>query len=77
MMYALPLLLFTFGTASGCRCTGVNTGVDTARYGSSYGTTCSAWEDGGTFTSAPSQHLYGHRHMVLPLVVLRRSIDVQ
>ena len=58
MMYALPLLLFTFGTASGCRCTGVNTGVDTARYGSSYGTTCSAWEDGGTFTSAPSCNTY-------------------
>ena len=58
MMYALPLLLFTFGTASGCTCTGVNTGVDTARYGSSYGTTCSAWEDGGTFTSAPSCNTY-------------------
>eukprot|EP00929_Paragymnodinium_shiwhaense_P090646 TRINITY_DN50808_c0_g1_i2.p1 TRINITY_DN50808_c0_g1~~TRINITY_DN50808_c0_g1_i2.p1 ORF type:complete len:436 (+),score=40.97 TRINITY_DN50808_c0_g1_i2:60-1310(+) len=32
--------------ASGCRCTGVNLGVDTSKYGSDYGTSCAAWEDG-------------------------------
>ena len=44
---------------SGCqpnrlRVPGINTGISTGMYGSSYGTSCKAWEDGGSFTSAPS-----------------------
>ena len=38
----------------GCECTGVNTGINGATYGTDFGTACKAWEDGGNFTLAPS-----------------------
>ena len=37
-----------------CECTGLNPGIDGAKYGADYGKSCKAWEDEGEFTSAPS-----------------------
>lgn len=31
-------------TSNGCECTGINLGVDTAKYGANFGTTCQAWD---------------------------------
>ena len=54
----LLLVHSTSANPAGCECTGVNTGINTATYGSNYGTSCAAWEDGGNFTSAPSCDTY-------------------
>merc|ERR1711972_670719 len=39
------------GGASTCKCSGVNTGVNTALYGSDYGTSCKAWDDSVTYSA--------------------------
>jgi len=46
MLLLLFFLLLPSTLSAGCKCTGSNLGIDTAKHGTSFGTSCAAWEDG-------------------------------